>query len=37
MNFIVKIVQPSGILNGVSANKMRREISDVIDKELILS
>ncbi len=32
MNFIVKIVQPSGILNGVSANKMRREISDVIDK-----
>jgi anti-sigma B factor antagonist len=32
MNFIVKIVQPSGILNGVTANKMRRQISDVIDK-----
>lgn len=32
MNFIVKIVHPSGILNGVSTNKLRREISDVIDK-----
>ncbi len=31
MNSSVKIVQPSGILDGVSANQLRREISDVVE------
>jgi anti-anti-sigma factor len=31
MNSIVKIVQPSGILDGASTNQLRREISDVVE------
>ncbi len=31
MNSIVKIVQPSGILDGVSVNQLRREISDFVE------
>jgi anti-anti-sigma factor len=31
MNPIVKIVQPSGILDGASTNQLRREISDVVE------
>jgi anti-anti-sigma factor len=31
MNSIVKIVQPSGILDGVSVNQLRREISDIVE------
>src|SRR5919202_6067494 len=32
MNSIVKIVQPSGILDGTTVNQLRREISDVLEK-----
>ncbi len=31
MSSIVKIVQPSGILDGVRTNELRREISDVVE------
>ena len=31
MNSIVKIVHPSGILDGVSVNQLRREISDIVE------
>jgi anti-anti-sigma factor len=31
MSSIVKIVQPSGILDGVSVNQLRREISDLLE------
>ncbi len=31
MNSTVKIVQPSGILDGVSVNQLRREISDLVE------
>lgn len=31
MNSTVKIVQPSGILDGVSTNQLRREVSDVVE------
>ncbi|MGQ4646122.1 anti-sigma factor antagonist [Lyngbya aestuarii] len=31
MNSSVKVVQPSGILDGTNANQLRREISDVIE------
>ena len=31
MNPIVKIVQPSGILDGASTNQLRREISDIVE------
>lgn len=31
MSSIVKIVQPSGILDGVKTNELRREISDVVE------
>jgi anti-anti-sigma factor len=31
MSSIVKIVQPSGILDGVSVNQLRREISDIVE------
>jgi anti-anti-sigma factor len=30
MSSVVKIVQPSGILDGIKANQLRREISDVV-------
>jgi len=30
MSPIVKIVQPSGILDGIKANQLRRDISDVV-------
>ena len=32
MSSIVKIVQPSGILDGISVNQLRREISDLVEK-----
>jgi anti-anti-sigma factor len=28
---VVKVIQPSGILDGVSANQLRREINDVVE------
>ena len=31
MSSTVKIVQPSGILDGVSTNQLRRQVSDVIE------
>lgn len=31
MSSIVKVVQPSGILDGASTNQLRREISDVVE------
>ena len=31
MNSIVKIVRPSGILDGSSTNQLRREISDIVE------
>jgi anti-anti-sigma factor len=31
MNSIVKVVQPSGILDGASTNQLRREISDFVE------
>lgn len=31
MSSIVKIVQPSGILDGVRTNELRREIGDVVE------
>lgn len=31
MSSIVKVVQPSGILDGVSVNQLRREVSDVLE------
>ncbi len=31
MNSIVKIVQPSGILDGLNANQLRRDISDLVE------
>jgi hypothetical protein len=37
MNSIVKVVQPSGILDSVSINQLRREISDIVETEPILS
>jgi anti-anti-sigma factor len=38
MNKIIKIVEPSGIVDGAKANEFRQEISDSIDRgvELIL-
>jgi anti-anti-sigma factor len=30
MSSVVKVVQPSGILDGIKANQLRREISDVV-------
>lgn len=32
MSSIVKIVKPSGILDGISVNQLRREISDIVEK-----
>ena len=32
MSSIVKIVHPSGILDGISVNQLRREISDLVEK-----
>ncbi len=32
MSAVVKVVQPCGILDGESANQLRREISDVVEK-----
>lgn len=29
---VVKIVQPSGILDGIKANVLRREINDIVEK-----
>ncbi|GAB4185074.1 MAG: STAS domain-containing protein [Coleofasciculaceae cyanobacterium] len=31
MSSVVKIIQPSGILDGISANQLRREINDVVE------
>ncbi|HEY9673174.1 MAG TPA: STAS domain-containing protein [Waterburya sp.] len=31
MSSVVKVIQPSGILDGVSANQLRREINDVVE------
>ncbi|HEY9665924.1 MAG TPA: STAS domain-containing protein [Coleofasciculaceae cyanobacterium] len=31
MNSIVKVIQPSGILDAVSTNQLRREVSDVVE------
>ncbi len=31
MSSIVKIVQPSGILDGLNANQLRRDISDLVE------
>ncbi|WP_349262702.1 STAS domain-containing protein [Allocoleopsis sp.] len=31
MSSILKIVQPSGILDGVSSNKLRREVIDIVE------
>lgn len=31
MNSIVKVVQPSGILDSASTNQLRREISDIVE------
>jgi anti-anti-sigma factor len=31
MSSTVKVIQPSGILDGVSANQLRREITDVVE------
>lgn len=31
MNSIVKILQPSGILDSASTNQLRREISDIVE------
>jgi anti-anti-sigma factor len=30
MSSIVKVLQPSGILNGISANQLRRDMSDLV-------
>lgn len=30
MSSLVKVVQPNGILDGIKANQLRREISDVV-------
>ncbi|MDP8966842.1 MAG: STAS domain-containing protein [Cyanobacteriota bacterium] len=32
MTSIVKVVQPSGILDGISVNQLRREINDIVEK-----
>lgn len=32
MSSTVKVIQPSGILDGISANELRREITDVVEK-----
>lgn len=32
MNSSVKIIKPSGILDGVTVNELRREISDIVEK-----
>lgn len=31
MNSVVKVIQPSGILDGINANELRREISDIVE------
>jgi anti-anti-sigma factor len=31
MGSVVKVIQPSGILDGISANQLRREINDVVE------
>ena len=31
MDSIVKVVQPSGILDGITVNSLRREISDIVE------
>ncbi|BAY14843.1 anti-sigma-factor antagonist [Anabaenopsis circularis NIES-21] len=31
MSSKIEIIQPSGILNGISGNQLRREVSDLID------
>lgn len=31
MSSVVKVIQPSGILDGISANQLRREISDSVE------
>jgi anti-anti-sigma factor len=31
MSSVVKVIQPSGILDGISANQLRREINDVVE------
>ncbi len=31
MSSVVKVIQPSGILDGASANQLRREINDVVE------
>ncbi len=30
MSSVVKVVQPTGILDGIKANKLRRDISDIV-------
>ena len=34
MNSEVKVLQPAGILNGVTSNNLRREIEDSLDENL---
>jgi anti-anti-sigma factor len=38
MSSTVKVIQPSGILDGASANQLRRDINDIVEKgtEIIL-
>ena len=31
---VVKVIQPSGILDGIRANSLRREVSDIVEKGL---
>lgn len=31
MSSVVKVIQPCGILDGISANQLRREISDAVE------
>ncbi|ALF53695.1 sulfate transporter [Nostoc piscinale CENA21] len=31
MNSSIKIIQPQGILNGITGNELRREVSDLLD------
>lgn len=31
MSSVVKVIQPSGILDGISANQLRREINDIVE------
>ncbi|BBD61245.1 anti-sigma-factor antagonist [Nostoc sp. HK-01] len=31
MSYKIEVIQPSGILNGISGNQLRREVSDLIE------